>query len=166
MLQRFFIMTGQTGLYNKNNMIKAHIPILDWINAALLFICIGAISFKSTSYNPPAAQNISTRPFTTGFRPNQQRDCIVGYSVIITTSASLLAGVTGQVILQHSSDSTTWTTIMSAQQGFSSGVAIPASTGSITVFGLVKAGHWCRVITNNIAGAPSYSTPTGTELSF
>lgn len=128
--------------------------------------CIVLAFDSNRAYNPPAAQNITSRAYTIGFRPNQQRDCIVGYSVIITTSATLLAGVTGQIILQTSTDSTTWTTIMSAQQGFSNGVAIPGSTGSVTVFGLIKAKHWCRIINTNIAGTATYSIPTGTELSI
>lgn len=140
--------------------------ITELINACLLIGCIVMLSFKSTSYNPPAAQNITTRAFTTGFRPSLQRDCIAGYSVTITTGSTVLNGTTGQISLQVSPDSTTWTTVMSAQQGFSSGIAIPASTGSVTVFGLVKAGIWCRLISTNIAGTPTYSTPTGTELLF
>jgi hypothetical protein len=130
-------------------------------------LLISIVAFDAMrAYNPAAAQNVTTRAYNTGFRPNQQRDCIVGYTVTITTSATLLNGVTGQVILQVSPDSTTWTTLMSAQQGFSSGVAIPGSTGSVTVFGLIKAKQWCRLITNNISGTPTYSTPAGTELSF
>lgn len=133
-----------------------------------LIICfVSIVAFDGVrSYNPPAAQNIMTRAFTTGFRPNQQRDCIVGYSIVITTSSTLLAGATGQVLLQSSPDSTTWTTIMSAQSGLAAGLVNPGTTGSVTVFGLIKARVWCRVITNNVAGSPTYSTPTGTELSF
>jgi hypothetical protein len=130
-------------------------------------IIFGIASVNNTkAYNPAVAQNITSRAFTTGFRPNQQRDCIVGYSVVITTSSTLLNGMTGQVLLQVSPDSTTWTTIMSAQSGLAAGLVNPGTTGSITVFGLIKAHTWCRIITNNIAGSPSYSTPTGTELSF
>lgn len=130
------------------------------------FFVIIIIAFAGRAYNPPAAQNIATRAFTTGFQPNTQRDCIVGYSVVITTSSTVVAGMTGQVLLQVSPDNATWTTIMSAQSGLAAGLANPGTTGSITVFGLIKAGQWCRVITNNIAGSPTYSTPTGTELSF
>jgi hypothetical protein len=141
------------------------------IKLPVLLLVIGALFFIAAfdgnrSYNPPAAQNVMSRAYNTGFRPNQQRDCIVGYTVTITTSATVLNGTTGEVILQVSNDSTTWSTLMSAQQGFSNGVTIPASTGSITLFGLIKAKQWCRLITNNIAGTPTYSTPTGTELSF
>jgi hypothetical protein len=147
-------------------MINKNTNVFEWINTGMLILCIIAISFKSTSYNPPAAQNITSRAFTTGFRPSQQRDCIVGYSVVITTSSTLLAGATGQVTLQISPDSTTWTTIMSAQSGLAAGLVNPGTTGSVTVFGLIKAGQWCRLISTNIAGTPSYTTPTGTELSF
>lgn len=130
-------------------------------------ICIGGvIAFAGRSYNPPAAQNISTRAFTTGFRPNQQRDCIVGYTIVISTSSTLVAGQTGQVLLQVSPDNATWTTIMSAQSGLAAGLVNPGTIGSVTIFGLIKAGQWCRIITNNIAGTPTYSTPTGTELSI
>jgi len=127
---------------------------------------LGALSFKGTAYHTAAAQNITTRAFTTGFQPNAQRDCIVGYSVVITTSSTLVAGMTGQILLQVSPDSTTWTTIMSAQSGLAAGLVNPGTTGSVTVFGLIKARQWCRIITNNIAGSPTYSTPTGTELSI
>lgn len=139
---------------------------LNYIAIAALIIIAGILAFKGTSYNPPAAQNITTRAFTTGFQPNAQRDCIVGYSVIITTSSTLVAGMTGQILLQVSPDSTTWTTIMSAQSGLAAGLVNPGTTGSVTVFGLIKARQWCRIITNNIAGSPTYSTPTGTELSI
>lgn len=139
-------------------------------NYAFLFL-IACFIFMAAfdgvrSYNPPAAQNITTRAFTTGFRPNQQRDCIVGYSVVITTASTLLAGATGQVSLQISTDSTTWTTIMSAQSGLAAGLVNPGTTGSVTVFGLIKAHQWCRIVSTNVAGTPTYTTPTGTELSF
>lgn len=135
----------------------------------LLLICcfVAMVAFDGMrSYNPPVARVITSRAFTTGFRPNQQRSCIVGYSVVISTASTLVAGATGQVIIQTSPDSTTWTTMMSAQSGLSAGLVNPGTTGSVTVFAPVKANEWCRIITNNIAGTPTYTTPTGTELSL
>lgn len=133
----------------------------------LIFCFLSLVAFDGVrSYDPPSARIITSRAFTTGFRPNQQRNCIVGYSIVISTSSTLLAGATGQVLLQTSPDSATWTTMMSAQSGLSAGLVNPGTTGSITVFAPIKANEWCRIITNNIAGSPSYSTPTGTELSL
>lgn len=134
----------------------------------LVFGLVSLAAFESNeySYTPPAAQNIASRPYTKGFRPNRQRDCIVSYSVVITTSPALLAASGGRVTLQMSPDSTNWTTIMSAEQTFPAGVALPATTGSVALFGLIKAGQWCRITTTPIAGSPSFSTPNGTELSF
>lgn len=155
--------TGLLSNFDQNYTMNIN---LTWGLTFITFIAVVIFSFAERSYNPPAAQNITSRAFNTGFRPNVQRDCIVGYTVVISTSSTLLAGQTGQVSLQISPDSSTWTTIMSAQSGLAAGLANPGTTGSITVFGLIKRGMWCRMIPNNIAGSPSYSTPTGTELSF
>lgn len=131
------------------------------------FIAIlGVIGFRDMSYNPPSGVNVTNRGYTTGFRPNTQRDCIVGYTIVITTSPTILAASGGRVTLQTSPDSTTWTTVMTAEQSFPAAVALPGSTGSVTVFGAVKAGQWVRLLTSTIAGSPSFSTPAGTELSF
>lgn len=132
----------------------------------LLLFSLVAFEAKEYSYSPPAAQNITSRAYTTGFRPNRQRDCIVGYSIVITTSSTLLAAAGGNVTLQMSPDSTTWTTIMTAERSFPSGLAIPGSTGSVTVFGLIKAGNWCRIINAQAPANATFSTPAGTELSF
>lgn len=139
-------------------------------NYAFLFLIacfVFMVAFDGLrSYNPPSARIITARAFTTGFRPNQQRSCIVGYSIVISASSTVLAGVTGQVLIQTSPDSSTWTTMMSAQSGLSAGLANPGMTGSVTVYCPVKANEWCRIITNNIAGTPTYTIPTGTEFSF
>lgn len=139
-------------------------------NYLFLFVIVLFLSLVAfdgvRSYNPPVARVAATRAFDVGFRPNQQRSCIVGYSIVISTSSTLLAGATGQVLIQTSPDSTTWTTMMSAQSGLSAGLANPGTTGSVTVFCPVKANEWCRIIRNSIAGTPGYTTPTGTELSL
>lgn len=146
----------------KNSLL---FPILFGMTLAFFMITgIQSVLNDPLSYTPSMTYNVSTRITNKWYQPSQQRNMVAGYSIVISTSSTLVAGMTGQVIFETATDTlSTITQLMAGQSGLSAGLLNPGTTGSVTVFGVVGRNLWFRVRTNNITGSPTYSSMTGVE---
>lgn len=115
------------------------------------------------SYTPSMAYNIMTRSLTTPFMISDQRQAIVVYNILIANTATLVAGNSGQVLLQTKTGAGAWTTISTGQNTVGSGLVYSGSNTQ-SVFGVVQRGDSVRILPNNLVGAPSYTAQQGMEI--
>ncbi len=125
-------------------------------------VSIGAIKARY-SYNPAIAHNVPSRALNTPFMISDQRDAIVSYHGLITVTATLLAGTSGQIILQRKTGAGAWTSISTGQLTVSSGLVYNGSA-TVSVFGAVTKKDSVRIITNNLVGTPTYGSVQGMEI--
>lgn len=119
---------------------------------------------EAARYTPPAAANVMSRPVNTVFQPSDQRTTIACYNVTITASATLILGSQGQIVLEQSADGVTgWSTVQTASFGINSGLLITAPA-TVSVFGVITRGYYCRIRTVSVIGTPTFGTPSGTEI--
>lgn len=118
---------------------------------------------KMFAYTPAQAANIMSRTLNSSYQVSEQRSGIVVYNVLVTNTATLILGNTGQVILETSPNNSTWTTISTGQSGVGSGLVF-SGNGTQTIFGFVPRGYWVRLRTNNVTGTPTYGSPAGMEI--
>lgn len=115
------------------------------------------------SYTPAMAYNIMTRTLGTAFMVSDQRQSIVTYNILITNTATLVAGNSGQALLQTKTGAGAWTTISTGQNTVGSGLVYSGSNTQ-SVFGVVQRGDSVRIIQNNLVGTPTYGQPVGVEI--
>jgi hypothetical protein len=141
----------------------------NWIllSVLCLFIALGTLlantSFKGDSYMPPSVASGVTRSLNSAVQISTTRNAIVSYTVLITSAATLVAGSTGQAIIETSPNNSTWTSMQTGQFGIASGLLI-TSTNTVTVTAFVPRGYWMRVRSNNVIGTPSYGSAIGIEV--
>src|SRR5882757_6243004 len=112
---------------------------------------------KLFSYNPSLAYNSATRTIGNTFLLSDQRQGIICYNTLISVAATILLANSGQVILQ-SKIAGVWTNIHVGQFTVGAGISFNSSC-SVTTFGVINRGDSVRIITNNLVGTPTYSTP-------
>lgn len=115
------------------------------------------------SYTTGLASNVSNRTLGTAFMVSDQRPSVVSYNVLVTNSATVVAGNSGQVQLQKKTGAGAWTTISTGQSTVGSGLVF---TGAYTqsVFGVIGIGDSVRIISVNLVGTPTYGQPSGVEI--
>lgn len=124
--------------------------------------------------NKPAAisQSSASRSLNSGFQISATRNSLVSYSVDIATTLSLTTGQTGTVFLEIASDSGFTTNLQEI------GRTVNGNTGTLTLGlnltqnvtatlgGLVPAGYYCRLRTQNTVGTPTFNYRSGQEILF
>lgn len=111
-----------------------------------------------------------TRALNTCFQVSSTRDALVSYSVDIATSLSLTAGQQGTVYLRIYSDAgcstgtQELTRFVNGQTGtLTIGLALTQNvTGTLT--GIVPAGAYVQLVTQNNTGTPTFTARPGQEV--
>lgn len=130
--------------------------------AARTAIGAGAIITRSFAYQ--------TRALNTCFQVSSTRDALVTYSVDIATSLSLTAGQQGTVYLRTYTNSSCTTgtqeltRFVNGQTGtLTIGLALTQNvTGTLT--GVVPAGAYVQMVTENNTGTPTFTARPGQEV--
>lgn len=126
-------------------------------------------AFPTIPTIPSRSFNYATRPLNACFQVSSTRDALVTYSVDIATSLSLVAGQQGTVYLETFADSgcTTGTQeltrFVNGQTGtLTVGLALQQNvTGTLT--GVIPAGSYVRLRTQNNTGTPTFTARPGQE---
>lgn len=112
------------------------------------------------------------RSLNTVFQPSTTRDTLVSYSVDIAASLSLSGGTTGTVYLRYADN-----------VGFSTNVVevcrtVNGNTGTLTIglnitqnatgtlSGMIPAGKYVQIVTENTTGTPTFNYRSGQEVLF
>jgi hypothetical protein len=114
--------------------------------------------------------NYTTRALDTCFQPSTTRDVQVSYGVDILTSLTLLAGQQGTVYLRIYSDNACTTDTQEITR------FVNGQTGALTVglslvqnvtgtlSGIIPAGAYAQLVTENNAGTPTFTARPGQEV--
>lgn len=109
-----------------------------------------------------------SRSVNSVFRPNEDKDCFVAYALNVTTTAALLAGARARLTLQYADNSgmnTNLINVMVVEGGTGSGIAV-TSYHTLLVVGMIPAGKYVRLVTENVQGTPTYGTIQAHEVSL
>lgn len=101
-----------------------------------------------------------------GFQISTTQRAMVNYSVSIVTTLSLSGGQNGTVILEMSSDNTTWTEVQRYANGNTGTLTLglnTAQTGTACLSGFIPVGYYVRLRTLNNTGTPTYTYNSGQE---
>lgn len=117
---------------------------------------------------PPVTRTYTnpTRTLNASFQVSATRDAMVSYSVDITVGALLVAGTAGRVFLEYANETgfTTGVTAVSSGAASIGGVLNVNSLSTANLTGLIPAGKFVRVRTQNVTGTPTYSFQTAQEV--
>lgn len=114
--------------------------------------------------------NNPSRSINTSFQISTTQDVQVNYSVDITTSVSLSGGASGTVFLEYADNTGFTTNVKSVSQytNANTGTLVIGLTlnqvGTAALSGLIPAGKFVRLRTNNNTGTPTYGTPVSQEV--
>lgn len=114
--------------------------------------------------------NYTTRALNTCFQISASRDALVTYAVDIQTSLSLVAGQVGTVYLRTYTNNTCTTgtqeltRFVNGQTGaLTIGLALTQNV-TATLTGVVPAGLWAQLVSENTTGAPTFTARPGQEV--
>lgn len=139
----------------------------------------GAATYNSSTgvlnipiYGSGASRSFAnpSRSLNSSFQISSTRDCLVSYSVDISTSATLLGGQTGTVFLEYADDSGFTTNVVEVGRTVngntvSLAIAITVTqnvTGTLS--GVIPAGKYVRIRTDNTTGSPSFTFRKAQEV--
>lgn len=111
------------------------------------------------AYTPPQVTTAVSWALNSWIQLSDQRSALVYVNIIIKTSSALLQGQSGLVIFDVSDDNagTNQISMSSGESGLDSGLLIPGSSGTVSVFGNVPVAKFFRLRT---------SLPVGTLATF
>src|SRR6478736_10532173 len=138
---------------------------------------VTAVSGMAQILNKPTIPTIPTRSFSyttrslnTCFQVSSSRDAFVSYSVDIATSLSLTTGQQGTVYMRIYTNSgcTTGTQevtrFVNGQTGtLTIGLALTQNV-TATLNGMIPAGMWVQLVTENNTGTPTFTARPGQEV--
>ena len=125
------------------------------------------------AYTPVSALSAVTIALNTWYKVSDYRTAVCHYNIIISATASTLAGSSVRIFLEDSLDGITANLIHDgAEVGITAGVLMPVITTTVKLSGTVPLGNFVRIRTQIIAGSstfgsvgtPSTNTAYGTEL--
>jgi hypothetical protein len=107
-----------------------------------------------------------TRPLNTAFQVSASRDALVVYTVDISVTSLLLAGASGRVYLEYADDSAFTTNVVttSSSPNATGGVLNVTNLGAGNVVGMIPAGKFARIRTQNVAGTPTFTFQGSQEV--
>lgn len=116
--------------------------------------------YIENNLRPPTVR-VPTRTLNSaGFQPNIDRPCIVTYCVRIVSTSSITGGQAGLVQLLCDSSSAPTTVVCQGRGGQTGSLSIGLTVTDDTVAILqhmVPAGHYCRIVTQNVTGVPTFT---------
>lgn len=124
---------------------------------------ITALKNISRSYSPSMAYNTMARTLNAPYMISDQRSSIVSYNVLVTNTATLILGNSGQILLETKTGAAAWAIVSTGQSSVGSGLVF-SGAGTQSIFGVVGRGDSVRIRSNNITGSPAYGAPTGMEI--
>lgn len=121
------------------------------------------------SYSLPQVTSSVTRNLNQWYLLSDQRQGNIYYNVVVKTSSTLALGNIGRIIVDiaDNDQGLNLTSMSSGESGLDSGLLIPGSSGTVTVFGNVPVGKYFRLRTTNVTGTTttysSFNPNTGTS---
>lgn len=119
---------------------------------------------------PGVSHSLVSSTSATGFQISSTKPAMAFYSVKITTTANISGGQEGEVYLETAATNSTtpsdWSTVTKVSNGqtFSLAIALQGVQPlSQVLIGMVPAGYYARLRSNNVTGTPAYSYVTGQE---
>ncbi len=121
----------------------------------------------------PTIPSVPTRTFTnpartlnTAFQISATQDAQVVYTVDISVTSLLLAGQSGRVILEYADNvgMTANVVTVSSSPNATGGVLNVTNLGSGNVTGVIPAGKYVRVRTQNVTGTPTFTLQSTQEV--
>lgn len=112
---------------------------------------------------------VGARTLNSSFIVSSNTDSIVKYSVDVASSLSLSGGTIGGVLLEVSTNNSTWTFFdggVNANVGALTIGLNTVQTNTVSVGGCIPAGYWIRIKTTNILGSPLFNSRAGNETWF
>lgn len=140
------------------------------LTATQKLLCVFAMCFTLVfcSYKAFEYRTISwasvTRPLNTSWQMGADRNCMIVYSVSITSTLSLSGGQSGTVNLQTSPDNVTWTTVATTTNNNTGTLVIGLNTSAAqtaTLSTVVRAGYYVRLQT---VGTSTFTWVNGTDI--
>lgn len=128
--------------------------------------------FDTVAITSPIAKTFTSpsRSVNTAFQISSSQDAEVSYSVDITTALTLSGGAAGTVYLEYADDSGFTTNVKEVAHFTTSntGTLVVGITlnqqATARLGGVIPAGKYVRLRTNNTTGTPTYGTPVGEEV--
>lgn len=113
-----------------------------------------------------------TRALNTCFQPSASRDVMVAYAVDISATLSLAGGQVGTVYLRlytNSSCTTGTQEVTRFVNGNTGSLTIGLNTTqntTATLTGIIPAGSWAQLVTENTTGTPTFTARPGQEVAL
>lgn len=117
---------------------------------------------------PVKTYNYPSRSINSAFQISADKDVYVSYTIPITTVAALLAGSRARVTLQYADNSgmsTNVVTVATCDAGVGSGLVV-TGYDYLQVSGIIPAGKYVRLVTQNVLGTPTYGTVVAQEVTI
>lgn len=111
-----------------------------------------------------------TRSLNSAFQISNSRDSLASYSVDIAATISLTTGQTGTVYLKYADDSGFTTNVIEVCRfinGNSGSLTIGLNltqTNTAMISGMIPAGKYAQIVTQNNTGTPSFTYRSGQEV--
>lgn len=116
--------------------------------------------------------NYTTRSLNTCYQLSSTKDVLVTYSVDVATVSSLLSGQVGTVYLRtysNSGCSTGTQELMRFVNGNTQTIGLSVTMTqnvTATLSGVIPAGTWMQLVTENTTGVPSFTARPGQEVTL
>lgn len=135
----------------------------------------GAATYNATTgvLNVPTPAATAARSFAspvrslnTAFQISASRDAQVVYTVDISVTSLLLAGASGRVYLEYADDAgfTSNVVTVSSSPNATGGVLNVTNLGSGNVTGMIPAGKYARIRTQNVSSTPTFTFQSSQEV--
>lgn len=170
----FFILIASNVMASDGNFHGA-IEATD-VNASGNFIGNGSLLTNLPAVAVPLAvtngvsHSLVSSTSATGFQVHATKPAMVFYAIKINTTSSIGSGQEGEVYLDLASTNSTtpsdWAMAnkISNGQSYTLAIAIQGTQPLVQVVsGMVPAGYYVRLRSNNVTGSPTYSYITGQE---
>lgn len=113
-----------------------------------------------------------TRALNTCFQPSASRDVLAVYPVEISANLSLSGGTVGTVYLRTYTNNTCSTGTQELMRAVNSNTGAltiglnTTQTGTGTLTGVISAGLWAQLVTENTSGSPAFTSRPGQEVAL
>jgi len=119
---------------------------------------------------PSRSFSYQTRALNTCFQVSASRDAMVAYGVDIAVSSTLASGQVGTVYLRVYTDSSCTTgtqEVIRASNGLTQALGLTVTlnaNGTSVLTGVIPAGAWAQLVTENTTGTPTFTARPGQEV--
>lgn len=118
------------------------------------------------AYDPPSSSARVSRALNTWWQVSVFRGATISYNVQINTSATVVAGIIGSIILETGTSTDGGVTVVAdaipldvQRSGLNAGLLNPGGPQTVKVSGPVEIYKYARIRTVNDSGTASFSNP-------